>query len=301
MDIPIGRLIKATLQGLLYLFTGMVAAVDNGIEPSGLLQTLSAASTAAFQPAALAEVDAVTRPEFIERTWRSFQREILRPGDGVERRYALIINGDDALRHLRNVDGYRRLLHERYQVRYADMRVLCSSSCDWRYHDASREGFRSALADLRRRLDGDDTLFVYTTGHGDKDPREGARLTLQDGDMLPAAEFAEAIWNLPARGIHYYGDQCFSGAFVIAMTAWRSRLVAAMSATGPDSSDDCSLFTPELFRLLDVRDRTEASAFLSANREADALHREYYEAGRPAPGMMRCSSGSCWSWWKGSF
>jgi thiol-disulfide isomerase/thioredoxin len=92
-----------------------------------------------------------------------------------------------------------------------------------------------------------ETLYVYTTGHGDREQGRST-LLLEDDEQFREIEFSQLLLATGAKKIRYYGDQCYSGGFAstIAALAGERRDVLAMSAATAETSCDCRRFTPKL-------------------------------------------------------
>jgi len=89
--------------------------------------------------------------------------------------------------------------------------------------DATRQNFQQALNAIGRTIDGDDTLVIFFSGHGNRVPRAGGpdsadpdgmdeTMELYDGALLDD-ELADMLDNIDAGKILLVMDSCFSGGF----------------------------------------------------------------------------------------
>ncbi len=89
--------------------------------------------------------------------------------------------------------------------------------------DATRQNFQQALNDIGRTIDGDDTLVIFFSGHGNRVPRADGpdsadpdgmdeTMELYDGALLDD-ELADMLDNIDAGIILLVMDSCFSGGF----------------------------------------------------------------------------------------
>jgi PKD repeat protein len=97
------------------------------------------------------------------------------------------------------------------------------------------------------KLTAADTLFIFTTNHGGKDPSGGprVRLWLWQGDYIWDDEFAALLNNVKANTITMTMEQCYSGGFVDDFMAnapqTQTRVIAtAASALEPSYGNDFS-------------------------------------------------------------
>jgi len=89
--------------------------------------------------------------------------------------------------------------------------------------DATRQNFQQALNDIGRTIDGDDTLVIFFSGHGNRVPRADGpdsadpdgmdeTMELYDGALLDD-ELADMLDRIEAGIILLVMDSCFSGGF----------------------------------------------------------------------------------------
>jgi thiol-disulfide isomerase/thioredoxin len=163
-------------------------------------------------------------------------------GDGIINRYALIINGDTEQRHIENVDRSVRVLRaEGYET------FVLSTSRARRadhYAESTVENIQKEVDEISGKIDDDDELVIYTTGHGGP-----------QGVCLPEGCDTEDVMDM--IDIQTYGkrtivmDQCFAGNWnKIYLDDPRTLFITAGSR---DETVCCSEFAP-YFWAADVPD-----------------------------------------------
>src|SRR5215831_15037121 len=100
-------------------------------------------------------------------------------GDGIQKKFAIIINGDGEARHLENVETAIRALRAEeksvpYQISVASPQRP-RQAVD-RYIQPRSNHLPSLLDGLKNQMDEDDLLTIYVTGHGGK-TKEGKECT----------------------------------------------------------------------------------------------------------------------------
>ena len=201
------------------------------------------------------------------------------------KRYALVINGDTEPRHVDNVRDYVDYLHDRLHVAGGNIRIVCSK-CLIQDDKSTLQGLSQALADLSARMTAADVLYVYTTGHGDRDEFTSF-LVMDNEEEIGQADLARRVYRLPAGKIHYYGDQCYSGGFVDEFNrqAPAGKTIVAMSAAAKDGTCNCQDFTPALLAAY-AKGSDDRDAFLAALANARKSDPEYTD------GLLLASTGS---------
>ncbi|MBI2102297.1 caspase family protein [Candidatus Woesearchaeota archaeon] len=173
----------------------------------------------------------------------SERRELTFEEHQEQRKYAVIINGDTSALHKGNVtEAY----HTLRAVGYADENIFLFTSNFPRGSDfssittlATKESVELVLTRLEDIVDENDTLLVYTTGHGNKD-KNGTTVVLDDAE-LSADRLRELIENTRAGKYIVVADQCFSGGIVAAVSSIEGE-VAAYSSTDADHTTYCKSF-----------------------------------------------------------
>ena len=94
-------------------------------------------------------------------------------GDGIQKKYALIVNGDTEPRHLGNVDRAVTALKKegRYHIAVASPERPASKVDE--YTPPEKESLDQLIEGLALRTDDDDLVVVYVTGHGSREIGEG--------------------------------------------------------------------------------------------------------------------------------
>ncbi|MEE8424992.1 MAG: hypothetical protein V3S11_04150 [Elusimicrobiota bacterium] len=171
-------------------------------------------------------------------------------------KYGVIINGDTEWRHQENARLFYDFYKDYYGMQDANIYVLTTTftakTQGANNVESTVKGLTDTLTALIAKIDDNDLLYVYTTGHGAQgtmtppggQPQVVEILALQNHAVVPAEVFAMAIRRTKAARITYVGDQCNSGGFARAMTSDKSRDVLAISSVDPDNSTVCNFFTP---------------------------------------------------------
>lgn len=122
------------------------------------------------------------------------------------KRLALIINGDTEERHTQNVERSLSVLNGLgYETYVASTQDPGNAS---HYTYATAANIEQLVEEMRSQLDGDDELFIYTTGHGVESGGEG-RLCTSDGCDSDELAHLLDITGYGKRTVVM--DQCYSG------------------------------------------------------------------------------------------
>lgn len=97
-------------------------------------------------------------------------------GDGIQKKYALIVNGDQEQRHLDNVDrAQKALLSEdpNYHISVASPKKPSKTPSSFTYTDLksaqkNRNSLNKLIKGIKSKMDDDDLFVLYVTGHGNK-------------------------------------------------------------------------------------------------------------------------------------
>lgn len=165
------------------------------------------------------------------------------------RKYAVVINGDTSALHKGNVtEAY----HTLRAAGYTDENIFLFTSNFPRGSDfssittpATKESVEFVLTQLEDIIDENDTLLVYTTGHGNK-TKSGTTLVLDDTE-LSASRLRDLIENTRAGRYIIVADQCFSGGIVAAVSSIDGK-VTAYSSTDADHTTYCESFARPFWR-----------------------------------------------------
>ncbi len=153
-------------------------------------------------------------------------------------KYAVIINGDPAEHHLKNVeDGLKVLSKEGYETFVISAGTPKTHADHYVY--ASRANTIQTLAELKSKIGKDDELVIYTTGHGDDAKVGSAMVCLADGCIAePIVSMLDAI---PYGKRTVIVDQCYSGNWGKRFTDDPKTLF--ISAGGEKETVACGVFS----------------------------------------------------------
>lgn len=159
------------------------------------------------------------------------------------RKYAVVVNGDAReLRHLENVQrAVTALKREGYEVYVANpVRV---SGAD-HYRKGNLRDLEGLVAELNQRIDANDELVIYTTGHGGEEKTSGAgTLCLTDGCAgAPVARLLDAIRHGQRTVVM---DNCYGGNWNKIFTNDPKTLF--ISGGSKNEIDSCQEMAPRLW------------------------------------------------------
>ncbi len=125
-------------------------------------------------------------------------------GDGVVRKHAIIINGDTEARHLANVTRAAKVLKRGgYELHVASPQKPGVQVAGYVYPTLAK--VKKLIAGVKSRIDDDDVLVIYGTGHGG----DGEELCLRDGCIRnPLVKQLDSL-KYGKRVIAF--DSCFGG------------------------------------------------------------------------------------------
>ena len=188
-------------------------------------------------------------------------------GDGITTRYAVIINGDTEPRHLENVErAAARLREGGHRIAVASPEPP-SGKID-AYEQGTAEGLSLLIDGIKGRIDDDDELVIYATGHGRND--RGGCLVLGDGCLPIYDKTFTELFALPAAKRTIVMSQCSSGNWVFPFL--QKSEVLFMSPGSPDEEVSCDTFDPFLFApTAEVPDRNRDGVIAWQERYAYAL------------------------------
>jgi len=182
-------------------------------------------------------------------------------GDGVQKKYALIINGDNESRHLGNVDQAVKALKAEGDYEFYVASTKKPSTSVQNYQSASSENLENLIEGLGSKIDDDDLLVVYTTGHGDLKGNEGACLGLPQ-ECYSFASLNEQLEKLAYGRRIIVMDSCFSGA---GLALFADKKTTVITQGSPGETVSCQLFSPHFWSttvpdydkndIIDVRER----------------------------------------------
>jgi len=169
------------------------------------------------------------------------RQPVLTSQDHRERRkYAVVINGDYSSLHKRNVtDAFATLIESGYSQ--DNIFLLTSNFPPSRNHSSitargTEENLKIVFNYLDEIIDRNDTLVVYTTGHGGY-----STLALDDNEITVFSVLGKLIKETNAGSYILIADQCYSGA-VVEMAKSLDGKVVAYSDIDANHSTFCDSF-----------------------------------------------------------
>lgn len=163
-------------------------------------------------------------------------------GDGIVRRIAVILNGDTEERHLQNVDRASKLLGEKgYDLYVASPKQPQGKTT--LLAEPTQKGVEKILKDLEGKLDDDDELFIYTTGHGGDEG--GGCLGLKDTCLEKDSPAFKKLFSLPYGKRTVVMSQCYGGNWAKLYINDPKTLFVSAGSKGEKSC--CQLFDPFFF------------------------------------------------------
>jgi hypothetical protein len=227
-----------------------------------------------------------------------------RQDEVIGQKYAVLINGDNWDRYIKNLSlAYRVLTQSGYReenIYVLDYRGKFRN--DYPVHGlATVNEIKKHFEHLGQIIGSRDQLFVYTTDHGDR-----TRIVDKHGDMIEAStlrlltgkineiEFADFLAPVKPRLSIFLFDQCHSGGFA-QRTAGKNR-VTISACSAHESSQDNTF--PQAFFGAFLRNSGDAdnNGHVSI-REAFAFalrHDEHALRGIQSPRMIYLSEGEAY-------
>ena len=163
------------------------------------------------------------------------------------RKYAVLINGDTrekgSLHRANILESYKTL-----RAMKADDRDIFILTTDYPRADdgksittrATGRNLIKVFDYLEKVCDSNDTLTIYTTGHGGKEGNESI-LELEDCKVYES-EFADLITKTGFLDVLSVSDQCYSGGFAEAISKIKGKKIMAISSTDSSSLSECEYF-----------------------------------------------------------
>ena len=159
----------------------------------------------------------------------------------VPHHYAVILNGDDSLHHKMNA-GYARLAL--ILQNYPETNIFTLSPG---FEPPTRHRFFQTLRSLTKVATPNDTVVIYTTGHGNLDDVGYGCVALGDGSGVTSKELVECLRELHNPKVIYVGDQCYSGQFLAALAGSGLKCVAVTDADETHEAS-CFYFAPNFWQ-----------------------------------------------------
>jgi len=165
--------------------------------------------------------------------------------DGIQRKYALIINGDpQEARHFENVERAIKSLRAEdpdYRISVASARKPSASVNE--YVSPNSRNLRHIISGLKQKMDEDDLLVVYVTGHGNKGKNDEGCADLPEG-CLSNNVLAKWLNAIPYGKRFIAMDNCYSGG---AVSLFSNDKTIVVTAGSPGDIVSCGNFSPYLW------------------------------------------------------
>lgn len=161
-------------------------------------------------------------------------------GDGIQKKYALIVNGDTEARHLGNVDRAVKALRAEgsYDISVASPKT--PGGAVEHFEAPNREGLEKLLSGMKSQMDDDDLLVVYFTGHGDSGAKGEGCVALPT-ECLSLSSLSADLKKLSYGKRILVMDNCYSGSGFNLFTDAKTTVVSQGS---PGEKVSCQLFSP---------------------------------------------------------
>lgn len=165
--------------------------------------------------------------------------------DGIQRKYALIINGDPReARHFENVDRAIQALRAEdpgYQISVASTKRPSGSVSEFVAPNSAN--LRKVISGWKQKMDGDDLLVVYVTGHG-KEGKDGEGCAELPEGCLSNKVLAGWLNSVPYGKRFIAMDNCYSGG---AVSLFSNEKTIVVTAGSPGDAVSCGNFSPFLW------------------------------------------------------
>ena len=159
-------------------------------------------------------------------------------GDGLVQKYAVILNGDIEPRHQENVDRAIRALRREgnYDISVASTRAPKARADQ--YVAAEEASLQGLVSGLKGRMDDDDLLVVYVTGHGQAG---GEGCVGLPKSCLSFQKLQQEIDKLPHGKRIVVMDNCFSGN---GLRLFANSKTSVVTQGSPGETVSCQTFSP---------------------------------------------------------
>jgi len=161
-------------------------------------------------------------------------------GDGIQKKYALIVNGDTETRHLGNVDRAVKALRREgtYEISVASTKAPGTPVEHFEKFDD--QGLEQLLSGMSKKMDDDDLLVVYFTGHGGAGEK-GDGCVQTSSQCVSLTELSRRLKTLPYGNRILVMDNCFSGS---GFSLFADAKTTVVSQGSPGETVSCQLFSP---------------------------------------------------------
>lgn len=162
-------------------------------------------------------------------------------GDGIQRKFAIIINGDSEKRHIANVErAIEALKAEDSSYEIAVAGSVQPKAAVSKFTDANEAGIKSIVSGLAK-IDDDDLLVVYVTGHGNEGQKQEGCAALQDHSCFSLETLKQELARLHFGKRIVVMDQCYGGRGMRLFADLRTTVVTGGS---PNEQVCCNKFSP---------------------------------------------------------
>jgi Peptidase C13 family len=167
--------------------------------------------------------------------------------------FALVINGDGAAKHRQNVSLALDALvglgldEDRIYVLSGSPQAPQPGPRAVHYLRPTWASLRGVTKALSAAMGGEDTLVVYTTGHGAWEG--GVPVLVLPDETVSARELSRRLLAIPFGRLLFVADQCYSGAFARDLQRSR-RNVVAISSTDAAHEVLCTHFARPFWKAL---------------------------------------------------
>jgi thiol-disulfide isomerase/thioredoxin len=161
-------------------------------------------------------------------------------GDGIQKSYAIVINGDTEDRHLGNVDRAVEALQTEGIDEVYVLSPQPPQGSVTGYATADSKSLQRVTKGLASYVDDDDYFIVYSTGHGGFDAQNRECTALTDG-CYPLASMKQDIDRLKFGSRAIIMDGCMSGA---GLTLFANPKTSILTLGSPGEAVSCHTFSP---------------------------------------------------------
>ncbi len=155
-------------------------------------------------------------------------------------RYAIIINGDTEPRHLKNVDRAVQALESESNFNISVVSPQKPKIAVDQHLGAYASALESLVTGLSKKMDGDDELVIYLTGHGNSGKSGEGCLALEDA-CYSLSELNQMLSKLPCQRRFLIADACKSGSSLSLFDDNKTTIVT-LGAKGENTQ--CDSFSP---------------------------------------------------------
>ena len=159
-------------------------------------------------------------------------------GDGIVKKIAVVINNGDEEWHLENVDASLNVL-ESPETETFVVSVQPPKKPHDHYISTAKKDVEALLTDLRQKIDDDDEVVFYITGHGAKFEKQSTICLNDDCDTF---HLLQQLDQLSFGNRTVIMDQCLSGDLTALFADDQRSLILSLSHN--NETDICPEFAP---------------------------------------------------------